>query len=104
MADRPSCAFSCVPLPGDLGNSHQGFGVQFTGLSLETQSRRCRGAKRERDRKCRKLARAGAGLAGLEGPVPTIRVVWRNPALRKAQFRRPRNHQVGSSVGPEVKG
>ena len=60
MADRPSCAFSCVPLPGDLGNSYQGFGVQFMGLSLETQSRRCQGAKRERE----KAQEAGQGWSG----------------------------------------
>ena len=73
---------------------------------MENQSRRRQGAKRERerDRKCRKLARSVEGLAGLEGPVSTVRVVWRNRALRKARFRWPRNHHVGSIVGPEVKG
>lgn len=62
MVDWPSCTFSWVPLPGDLGNSHQGFGVQFRGLSLENQSRRRQGAKRERERQ--KVQEAGKVCRG----------------------------------------
>lgn len=72
---------------------------------MENQSRRRQGAKRERERqKVQEAGKVCREPGRTQGPVSTVRVVWRNRALRKAQFRWPRNHHVGSSVGPEVKG